>query len=264
MGGNEEVKQSPRDNGDLSTHIEGCRDNLSVLEQTQSSQSSADSGWTEFNDRDYADWKRVRCAIEHEDKLTGQRITWLLSSQTVLITAYTLVFIQQSKPENSKEFAALYPVLFLIIIGFGILLSLHIRRLLTSGGVQLRKLENWWYVERDWGRAISKEEIDQHHPPLKGRPRSRFDRLVNAESLPWVFAVAWFALLIFSVGKSVQPLIGNAFTYWKDIALVFSGAIFLTFIVRKLIGNEKAPSAGGGNATQRSRAKLTKGGNVQD
>jgi hypothetical protein len=228
MISNEEVKPLSLNGVEPFSCEKALGGNLPYVIEEKSNQSFIDMTWTEFNDRDYADWKRVRCTIEHENILTSQRLTWLLSSQTVLITGYILTFIQWGKVENTEEIAKIYPVLLLIIISFGIVLSLYIRRIIASGGEQLRKLNRWWYQERNWGRNISEKEIEKLHPPLQGRPRSRFDNLVNAESIPWLFVFAWFAILIFSIIRNVDPMIQHLFANWKDIMLVLVGTLLFT------------------------------------
>lgn len=36
---------------------------------------SNNTSWSEFSDKDFSDWKRVRAAVEHENNLIGQRLT---------------------------------------------------------------------------------------------------------------------------------------------------------------------------------------------
>ncbi|MEM9978375.1 MAG: hypothetical protein AAF808_12185 [Cyanobacteria bacterium P01_D01_bin.2] len=44
--------------------------------------------FNEFENREYADWKRIRSAVEHENALINYRQTWLLTSQAFLLTAF--------------------------------------------------------------------------------------------------------------------------------------------------------------------------------
>jgi hypothetical protein len=58
-----------------------------------------DAEWTEFSDPAIVDWKRVRSAIEHENVLTNQRFTWLLTSQGFLLGGFVLVFQASTKAD---------------------------------------------------------------------------------------------------------------------------------------------------------------------
>jgi hypothetical protein len=52
----------------------------------------------EFKDRDFADWKRVRSSIEHENSLVNHRLSWLFASQAFLYAAFAVVFNAWKNP----------------------------------------------------------------------------------------------------------------------------------------------------------------------
>lgn len=77
-----------------------------------------------WGDKDFAEdaapdivaWRLARSAIEHENSLVNHRMTWFLTSQAFLFSAFVLVFIAQSKGDL-KDLEPL-PALILGAIGF--------------------------------------------------------------------------------------------------------------------------------------------------
>lgn len=224
-------------------HIEKVNVRINVLYKLNS--FSSDS-WSEFNDKDFADWKRVSTAIEKENTLINQRLTWLLSSQTVLFTAFTLVLIQANKSENNSSATSVYPLLLLTIAVFGILISIYIWRIIESAINQLNNLDRWWCGERDWKRLSKRKKLPatepykseiqliRNHPPLKGRPWNFFDReIVNAERIPFLFVFIWSFIISFTGVLKLDDINNFFFKNWKEllIAIMFSIIILLLIYI---------------------------------
>jgi hypothetical protein len=214
---------------------------------------SNNTSWSESADKNFSDWRRVRAAVEHENHLIGQRLTWLLSSQTVLITAYTLAFVEWAKGQSTPQAANVYPALLLIIAIFGITLSAYIWRTLVNAVAQLNKLERWWYGDREWSKLLrntqllakkpygNEESLIKENPPLHGRTRSIFDVVINAETTPLLFIGAWLSIVIFS-GISQFAQIADAISQiWKEILLVILSVVVIFFIGREMINNRRHP-----------------------
>jgi hypothetical protein len=94
----------------------------------------------EFKDREYADWKRIRSALEHENTLVNHRVTWLLTSQAFLIAALVAVFNEAQKPEGLDEQQAWLFSLTIAAVSFTICLA--IGRSLAEASYQLDHLDN--------------------------------------------------------------------------------------------------------------------------
>jgi len=60
--------------------------------------------WHESEDREYADWKRIRAAIEHENLLTNARMTWLLTTEAVFFAAYTTTITNALKTGQTPDY----------------------------------------------------------------------------------------------------------------------------------------------------------------
>jgi hypothetical protein len=56
-----------------------------------------DGSFDESKSPDISAWKLARANIEHENNLVNQRLTWLLASQTVLFSAFGLLFLASAK-----------------------------------------------------------------------------------------------------------------------------------------------------------------------
>lgn len=232
---------------------------FNILNLMYKTKYSNNNQWGELYDREFADWKRVRGAIEHENMLINQRLTWLFLSQTVLLTAFISVFVEWSKVKESSFFdltkkikdpalyrlseiresvlpdESIYIILFWIIGILGFVISIHTCRITISAVIQINKLERWWYGERDW-KVLSKPEkllasdickdeelIIRSHPPLKGRPLNLIGKhLINAETIPVFFLIMWPTIGIF---------VFNRWHFFLDILII---AGLLTLIITTL------------------------------
>jgi len=202
----------------------------------------------EFKDQEYADWRRIRLAVEHENTLVNHRITWLLTSQAFLIAALVGVFNEAQKPEGINVDQAW---LFSFAIAFiSIIICFAIGRSLAEASFQLDHLDKWWYrrwnTNKDWMSWQDREEASKkslkRHPEIQGRRSKNTLRLKGIHVWPFTFGtvvfflqIIWGTMIICSGTKlipsaiaffgRVQPdhrLIRNYMTA-SDIALLYSG-----------------------------------------
>jgi hypothetical protein len=214
----------------------------------QVDQRFQDLRFDEFKDEEFANWKRVRASVEHENTLVNHRLSWLFSSQAFLFTAFILVF--NAWKSGGKDLATVshFPYLLSIISIVGILICLSIQRGLNSAEDQLRALDKWWH------RGAWDSQLNQHsvwktrqerdlalrlkllkHPPLQGFIRyAWWDRLFTYSVVPAFFLVAWaliFILIIFDLSSLVITILN------KQGLLILSYIIFgiVLLVLRELI-----------------------------
>lgn len=166
----------------------------------------------EFKDPRYADWKRVRLAIEHENTLVNHRITWLLTSQGFIITVLGAAFNEAQKTEgmNFQNVGVLAALLSFISLLICRAISLSLR----DADLQLNNLDKWWYRywnnNNDWSalsdRSIPVSKSLKYHPDLQLRTKpKRFsvDFALVASILAWI----WAGILLLSLYLSIAPYI---------------------------------------------------------
>lgn len=175
-------------------------------------------GFDEFKDQEYADWRRIRNAIEHENMLVNHRITWLLTSQAFLIAALVGVFNEAQKPQGINEQWAW--VFSLAIAVVSMIICLAIGRSLAEANFQLDHVDKWWY--RKWNKNIdwttwenreraSKQSLVRH-PEIQGR---RGRNVWSPKGIPvWPFTfstvvfflqVMWGGIIIYSASRLIPP-----------------------------------------------------------
>lgn len=170
----------------------------------------------EFRDEEFANWRRIRSLIEHENTLINHRLGWLLSSQAFLFTAFTLVF---NVWKNNTANIGNQPLYLLSIIStVGILICLSIQRGLNAAEEQLRALDKWWYREGDerlgykiWTnrqeRASAEKSRIAKHPPIQGFIRYVWwDRWLTYSVVPTLFMIAWTLIIILIVFDLSSPV----------------------------------------------------------
>jgi hypothetical protein len=200
--------------------------------------------WSEFNDKNFADWKRIRSAIEHENTLVNHRLTWLLSSQTLLITAYILSFIQWSKiKEINEQSQNVYPAILLILALFGVVLSIFIWRTLLRASSQLHRLERWWYGDRSCSKLLERkptirgvpfgkeEDLTMYNPPIQGRNRGGIDRFINGESIPALFIAAWSFIIFYSGLTQLRAMQDTLSKNWLIYTLTVGAIVIIMMVI---------------------------------
>lgn len=134
----------------------------------------------EFKDRRFADWRRVRLAIEHENTLVNHRITWLLTSQAFVISATVAIFNEALKPDGISLDKAW--ILLSVISIVSLLICFAIGRALMEADKQLDSLDKWWYqywnLNNYWTDIEERQRLvamgrRDGHPEIQGRRREK-------------------------------------------------------------------------------------------
>lgn len=177
----------------------------------------------EFKDREFADWKRVRSSIEHENILVNHRLSWLFASHAFLYAAFAVVFNAWNNLNNTESaVAGSYQILLTLISTIGVFICATIQRGLWGAEKALRMLHRWWYSGQEQREnetlrppattsPTASELKDKHHPPIQGGPiiyRSIFSRFTSYTFAPTVFMVVWLIIILFVVLKQafLQPV----------------------------------------------------------
>lgn len=144
----------------------------------------------EFKDSRYADWKRVRLAIEHENTLVNHRITWLLTTQGFIVAVLGALFNEAQKTEGLNFRHA--GLLTLVLSILSLLVCRAISVSLREADEQLNNLDKWWYrywnTDKDWrnleerSRLVSKSLW--RHPNIQ----------LRSEQKPWCDRLPWLRL----------------------------------------------------------------------
>jgi len=213
----------------------------------QVDQRFQDLRFDEFKDEDFANWKRVRAAIEHENTLVNHRLSWLFSSQAFLFTAFTVLFNTWKNSNSTTDIATKNQFLFLLILIalIGFFICLFIQRGLNAAEDHLQELDKWWYRKVDnsipggysvWNNRTRRKELMDlkrfKHPPMQGWVVRSWDRWFNYSVTPVLFLLAWsliFLLVVLDVSSPIGvPLIEKAPT----IISYFFFAVFIVVCIR--------------------------------
>ena len=170
----------------------------------------------EFKNRDFADWKRVRSSMEHENILVNHRLSWLFAAHAFLYAAFAVVFNAWNNLNNNEPaVAGSYQILLTLISAIGVFICATIQRGLWEAENALRMLHRWWYSGEEQRENITLrppattspsagESKDKYHPPIQGGPiihRFIFSRFTSYTFAPTVFMVVWLIIILFVVLK---------------------------------------------------------------
>lgn len=121
-------------------------------------------------------WQRVRQMIEHENELINHRLTWLMTSQSILFGAVAILW------EKDKVAVQLLCIVgFLVVASFGYSLFLANRAM--------------WNLVDDWDRYASDHQTGEL-PPIYGLKKEWPKWPYPWLFIPPVVAIAWFLLLL--------------------------------------------------------------------
>jgi hypothetical protein len=155
--------------------------------------------WNEYHDPEIVDYKRVRKAIEHENELTHHRLSWLLTTQTILGAAFGLIV----HDIDSKN---IYKGILIVLSLIGILTSAFIRNYLIAAEDHHEELRAWW---RNRVRTAA-------HPPITGRHSVR----VHASRVATIFGVAWFLAAVFVLINTLSVRVTAGIGIFATIVVV--------------------------------------------
>ncbi|MDJ0797659.1 MAG: hypothetical protein QNJ51_12730 [Calothrix sp. MO_167.B12] len=178
-----------------------------------------DLRFDESKDEEFANWKRVRASIEHENTLVNHRLSWLFSSQAFLFTAFALVFNTWKGNSGGSGTGSHFPYLLGIISVVGILICISIQDGLNKAENQLRILDKWWHREWDSnsGQYKSWTNINERNLALKGKSLKHPPLQGDTSPAPWVswfqspvipvlFLMAWALIIVLIVFDLSSPV----------------------------------------------------------
>jgi hypothetical protein len=143
-------------------------------------------------------WRLTRSAIEHENTLVNHRITWLMTSQGVLLAAFALIFLAWAKGEI-KNHDYLIPVILGLLSLYGIYLCLTIHRSLHFAHRQLGRLHD------RFKKFLVDNDIAERTPPLQYRIAPLPLGVGGTESLGSATLLVWLAMLLFVCFGILEP-----------------------------------------------------------
>lgn len=130
----------------------------------------------------------IRGQVEHEDNLIGQRLSWFVTAQSFLFTAYaiTIANVGQTHPAwagaQMRRLYVLIPVvaiLMCLLIGMGV----------TAGLIAMGNLHRLYL--KFFGPAA-----DRGFPPVQGFRRTQVLGRAPPLLIPILFLIVWTILLV--------------------------------------------------------------------
>jgi hypothetical protein len=165
---------------------------------------------------DFANWKRIRTAIEHENQLINQRFTWLLVLNGLIVTAFGSIFVHVPPGTIDSLEKTLTQNEKLVLSGLafcGILFSVFSHSAMRSAFEQHDKLKLWWEDHK-----LRKAASD--HPPICGEhPKFLFLRL-HYYYFPIIFIVIWMTLFLVVLFTELLRVL-----HYVIIPFCFGGAV---------------------------------------
>ena len=142
-------------------------------------------------DRDarFLDYYRIyRGQVEHEDNLVGSRISWFVTSQSFLFSAFAIIAggIQTTTAQGALESKH---VLLVLIPSLAIATSILILLAILSGVAAMHKLRQEY-------AAVRRQTDDSLLPPLQGSQSTRATGIAAPLLLPMLFMAVWVFLLM--------------------------------------------------------------------
>ena len=132
-------------------------------------------------------YRLVRQQIEHEDNLVNQRLSWLLSSQSFLFTAYA-ISLNGPAIIRSKTLESTVGLLILLLPLVSILSALLIGLTVWAGMWTMQKLR------RQYARLFQSTFGDEI-PPIQSTGGALFLGHFAPVFLPILFIVIWLVLI---------------------------------------------------------------------
>ncbi|MBV9507890.1 MAG: hypothetical protein JO323_23110 [Acidobacteriia bacterium] len=189
----------------------------------------SDGSFDEFKSPDITAWKLARAAIEHENNLVNQRLTWLSTSQAFLFSAFALIFLAWTR--GDMKGSPFQPVVPWILTAIG-LFALYICLALQ---VSLRQA--FWAiadVTQFYKKLKNENGFGSRTPPLHRWRKPPFRGILDQHFLPGSLACLWVVILgVLAVSQSPPMLskiesftVGDALTLLAILFALVCGYIF--------------------------------------
>jgi hypothetical protein len=133
-------------------------------------------------------YRILRGQIEHEDNLVGSRISWFVTSQSFLFSAYAII-AGGIQPNASKTGLDAKHVLLVVVPSMAIVTSILIMISIVSGFEAMR------LIRHRYNQLLSSTDHEQL-PALQGSRRTRLAGMAAPVLLPPLFMAVWIFLLI--------------------------------------------------------------------
>lgn len=138
-------------------------------------------------------YRILRGGIEHEDQLINHRLSWLVSSQAFMLTAFAISLNAPVLFVN-PVYAKLNRLLYTLLPFTGLISSLLIYPSILGAVLALRKLRR--HVR---GHAL------EGLPPIHGTRLTVLLGHCGPLLIPWVFIITWILLMIPRWESTNQP-----------------------------------------------------------
>ncbi len=185
--------------------------------------------WNESQDPDFANWKRIRLAVEHENLLLNSRMTWLLSAQAFLLAAYVLVFTATARLDFTPGRVVEANFLLYALTALGIFASGYLSLGLKAAYDQHYELVEWW--------SRNRLNPDRHPPICGAEPRAFFLVYVPYYVFGLSFVLIWVALAFVpraQHAESYRRFVEAIVQQYGVLALVVLALIVIAFFVGRV------------------------------
>ena len=177
-----------------------------------------DAAFCDYSSPDIVAWKLARSAIEHENLLVNHRMTWFLTSQAFLFSAFVLLFLTGSK-DDLHEFKPLLAPLLAAVGLFG-----GYTCLVAQDGLNQAFLATD-LITSEYVRLTEQNAVDPIVPPLHHWVSAK---LFSQQKLPVATLLLWCLLLLACVAyalpearKSLEQLTVVHIVYFLGVLFVF-------------------------------------------
>lgn len=129
-------------------------------------------------------YRILRSEIEHEDQLINHRLSWLVSSQSFLLTAYAIC-LNAPVEFHAPSYGPIHRILFNLLPYAGLAMVMLIYPSIIGAVIALSRL-----------RGYVRSKIPAGLRPVHGMRLTAVLGLSGPLLIPWVFGVAWTILLL--------------------------------------------------------------------
>jgi hypothetical protein len=157
------------------------------MEQLLQKPPSTESPVTDPNFLDY--YRIIRGQIEHEDNLVGSRISWFVTSQSFLFSAYAII-ATGFQVVTDKSILDAKHVLLVVIPSIAITTSILILLAIFSGIQAMSALRS------QYGKLRGVFNDATPLPPIHGDRSTRVTGMAAPVLLPPLFMAVWIFLLV--------------------------------------------------------------------
>ena len=143
-----------------------------------------------LSDASFLDYYRIlRGQIEHEDNLVGSRISWFVTSQSFLFSAYAIIATGFFNTTDNSVLGAKH-VLLVVIPSIAISTSILILLAIFSG------IQAMSAIRSRYTKLTGKSNDSSLLPPIQGDPFNRKLGMAAPVLLPPLFMAVWIFLLM--------------------------------------------------------------------